>query len=126
VVWEGPGQAWPLPDFIALGLVGLSAFVAIQRRVAQPLLPLRVVLDRTRGGAYIALAVNSAGLLAVFLFLTYYLQQNLGLSPVMTGLAFLPAPVATALGATQPRPAWPSASAPTASSPPASRSLPSG
>ena len=87
--------------FITLGVVLLGAFVAIQRRVGQPLLPLRVVLDRTRGGAYLALAINSAGLLAVFLFLTYYLQQNLGLSPVMTGLAFLPAPVATALGATQ-------------------------
>jgi EmrB/QacA subfamily drug resistance transporter len=87
--------------FIALGVVLLAAFVAVQRRVAHPLLPLRIVLDRTRGGAFLALAVNTAALLSVFLFLTYYLQQNLGLSPVMTGLAFLPSPIVTALGATQ-------------------------
>src|SRR3954454_7922530 len=87
--------------FIAAGHVLLIAFVALQRRVAHPLLPLRVVLDRNRGGAFIALATNSAGLLAVFLFLTYYLQQNLGLSPVMAGLAFLPAPIATAVASMQ-------------------------
>src|SRR3954471_14374854 len=87
--------------FIAAGLVLLTAFVALQRRVAHPLLPLRVVLDRSRGGAFIALATNSAGLLAVFLFLTYYLQQNLGLSPVMTGLAFLPSPIVVALASMQ-------------------------
>ncbi|OJF10359.1 MFS transporter [Couchioplanes caeruleus] len=87
--------------FIALGVVLLAAFVGVQRRAAHPLLPLRIVLDRARGGAFLALAVNTAALLSVFLFLTYYLQQNLGLSPVMTGLAFLPSPIATALGATQ-------------------------
>src|SRR4051812_18342910 len=94
------GAASPL-GFIAAGLVLLTAFVALQRRVAHPLLPLRIVLDRTRGGALIALATNSAGLLAVFLFLTYYLQQNLGLSPVMTGLAFLPSPIVVASASMQ-------------------------
>jgi len=87
--------------FIAAGLVLLTAFVALQRRVAHPLLPLRVVLDRSRGGAFIALATNSAGLMAVFLFLTYYLQQNLGMSPVETGLAFLPSPIVVALASMQ-------------------------
>jgi EmrB/QacA subfamily drug resistance transporter len=87
--------------FIAAGLVLLAAFVVLQRRVAHPLLPLRVVLDRNRGGAFIALAANSAGLLAVFLFLTYYVQQNLGLSPVETGLAFLPSPIVVALASMQ-------------------------
>src|SRR3954466_5205084 len=87
--------------FISAGLVLLTVFVALQRRVAPPLLPLRIALDRNRGGAFIALATNSAGLLAVFLFLTYYLQQNLGLSPVMTGLAFLPSPIVVALASMQ-------------------------
>jgi MFS family permease len=87
--------------FITAGLGLLTAFVALQRRVAHPLLPLRVVLDRSRGGAFIALATNSAGLMAVFLFLTYYLQQNLGLSPVETGLAFLPSPIVVALASMQ-------------------------
>src|SRR4051794_5382774 len=47
--------------FIVAGLVLLSAFVALQRRVAHPLLPLRVVLDRNRGGAFIALAPTAPG-----------------------------------------------------------------
>ena len=97
---DGWGAASTL-GFIAAGLVLLWLFVALQRRVAHPLLPLRIALDRNRGGAFIALATNSAGLLAVFLFLTYYLQENLGLSPVMTGLAFLPSPIVVALASMQ-------------------------
>src|SRR3954462_1679869 len=97
---DGWAAGSPL-GFIAPGLLLLAVFVALQRRVAHPLLPLRVVLDRNRGGAFIALATNSAGLLAVFLFLTYYLQQNLGMSPVQTGLAFLPSPIVVALASMQ-------------------------
>jgi EmrB/QacA subfamily drug resistance transporter len=74
----------------AAAIVLLGAFVALQRRVANPLLPLRVVLDRTRGGAYIAVALAGAGMFGVFLFLTYYLQETLGFSPVEAGLGFLP------------------------------------
>ena len=75
---------------LAAAAVLLTAFVTIQRRVEHPLLPLRIVLDRTRGGAFLALALAGAGIFGVFLFLTYFLQQNLGLSPLQTGLAFLP------------------------------------
>ena len=59
-------------------------------RAAHPLLPLRVVLDRNRGGSYLAVAIAGAGMFGVFLFLTYYLQLTLGFSPIQTGLAFLP------------------------------------
>ena len=62
----------------------------IERRVKHPLLPLHIVWDRARGGSYTALLVTGAGIFAVFLFLTYFLQQNLGFSPLKTGLAFLP------------------------------------
>ena len=68
--------------FLAAAVVLLGAFVAIQRRAAHPLLPLRVVLDRTRGGSFVAFAISAAGMFGVFLFLTYYLQQTLGYSPV--------------------------------------------
>jgi EmrB/QacA subfamily drug resistance transporter len=68
----------------------LTAFVLIQRRVTHPLLPLHIVLDRGRGGAYVSIALAGSGIFGVFLFLTYYLQQNLGLSPITTGVAFLP------------------------------------
>jgi EmrB/QacA subfamily drug resistance transporter len=76
--------------FLAAGVALLAAFVAIQRRTEHPLLPLRVVLDRNRGGSYLAVGIVGAGMFGVFLFLTYYLQQTLGFSPVKTGLAFLP------------------------------------
>jgi len=68
----------------------LAVFVVIQQRSANPLLPLRIILDRNRGGAFVAMLLASAGLFGVFLFLTYYLQQNLGYSAVSTGVAFLP------------------------------------
>ncbi|HWI71473.1 MAG TPA: MFS transporter [Baekduia sp.] len=76
--------------FLAGAVALLSAFVAIERRVKHPLLPLRVVLDRDRGGSYLAIGISGAGMFGVFLFLTYFLQQNLNYSPVKTGFAFLP------------------------------------
>jgi EmrB/QacA subfamily drug resistance transporter len=68
----------------------LTAFVLIERRAKHPLLPLHIIWDRARGGAYTTLALAGAGIFAVFLFLTYFLQQQLGLSPLTSGLAFLP------------------------------------
>jgi len=68
----------------------LTAFVLIERRAKHPLLPLHIIWDRARGGAYTTLALAGAGIFAVSLFLTYFLQQQLGLSPLTTGLAFLP------------------------------------
>ena len=76
--------------FLAAGVVLLAAFAAWQGRAAHPLLPPRVVLDRNRGGAYLSMFIASAGLFGIFLFLTYYLQQTLGYSPLVTGVAFLP------------------------------------
>jgi hypothetical protein len=49
-----------------------------------------VVLDRNRGGAFLAVLTAGAGIFGIFLFLTYYLQQTLGYSPAVTGVAFLP------------------------------------
>jgi hypothetical protein len=68
----------------------LTALVLVERRVAAPLLPLRIVLDRDRGGSYLAVVLSAIAIFAVFLFITYYLQQNLHFSPVRAGLAFLP------------------------------------
>jgi EmrB/QacA subfamily drug resistance transporter len=76
--------------FLAAGVVLLAAFIVIERRVAHPLLPLRIVADRNRGGSLLAMLTAAIGMFGVFLFLTYYLQQTLGYSPVKTGFAFLP------------------------------------
>jgi EmrB/QacA subfamily drug resistance transporter len=86
-------HTWATPStygFLAAGLVLGVAFAAWQRRAAHPLLPPRVVLDRNRGGAYLSIFIGTAGLFGTFLFLTYYLQQTLGYSPLVTGVAFLP------------------------------------
>ena len=93
---HGWGSAITL-GFLAAGLLLLAAFVAVERRVAHPLLPLRVVLDRMRGGSLLVLLFIGSGLFSVFLFLTYYLERTLGFSAVKTGLAFLPMVAATAI-----------------------------
>src|SRR5436305_845604 len=67
-----------------------GAFAALLVPSAHPLLPPRVVLDRNRGGAYLSMLIGTAGLFGIFLFLTYYLQQTLSYSPLVTGFAFLP------------------------------------
>jgi len=84
--WHTP-STW---GFLVVGVVLLIAFAFWQGRAAYPLLPPRVVLDRNRGGAYASMLISAAGIFATFLFLTYYLQQTLGYSPVVTGFAFLP------------------------------------
>ena len=81
-------HGWATPStygFLAAGVVLLVAFAAWQGRAAHPLLPPRVVLDRNRGGAYLSFFIGAAGMFGIFLFLTYYLQQTLGLSPLVTG-----------------------------------------
>jgi EmrB/QacA subfamily drug resistance transporter len=75
---------------LAASPILLATFVFIEHRAKNPLLPLHIVWDRARGGAYTSIALAGAGIFGVFLFLTYYLQQNLGFSPLKTGVAFLP------------------------------------
>jgi EmrB/QacA subfamily drug resistance transporter len=86
---HGWGASATVVALIASPLL-LTAFLLIERRVEHPLLPLHIVWNRARGGSYAALLVTGAGVFAVFLFLTYFLQVNLAFSPLKTGLAFLP------------------------------------
>jgi EmrB/QacA subfamily drug resistance transporter len=85
----GWGSGVTIGFLVAAGVL-LAAFVAVQTRAANPVLPLRVVLDRSRGGSYLAILMAGISMFGVFLFLTYFLQQNLGFSAVKSGLAFLP------------------------------------
>ncbi len=86
---DGWANAVTIGFLIAAGVL-LVAFAVMQDRVRNPLLPLRVVADRNRGGAFLAMFISAVGMFAVFLFLTYYLQRSLNYSAVMTGVAFLP------------------------------------
>ena len=86
-------KSWSSPVTItslAAGALLLIAFVLVERAVKHPLLPLRVVADRSRGMAFAAVGIAGLAMFGLFLFLTYYLQVVKGMSPVMSGLAFLP------------------------------------
>jgi MFS family permease len=83
---------------LTASVILLTGFVGWQTRSRNPLLPLRILLDRDRGASIIALMLANVGLFAVFLFLTYYLQATLGYSPISAGLAFLPLVGTTILG----------------------------
>lgn len=86
-------QGWGSPStwgFLVAGIALVVLFAFWIGHTANPLLPPRVVLNRNRAGAYVALFFASICLFATFFFLTFYLQQTLNLSPVTTGLAFLP------------------------------------
>ncbi|WP_433732658.1 MFS transporter [Nocardia sp. CA-129566] len=84
--WTNPATL----TFLIGGAALLAVFVAIETRIANPLLPLRIVLDRTRGGSFLTVFVAGIGMFAVFLFLVYYMQLSMGYSPIKTGLAVLP------------------------------------
>jgi EmrB/QacA subfamily drug resistance transporter len=72
------------------GMLLLAGFVVAEQRVPHPLLPLRVIVDRVRGGAYVAVGISGMAVFGTFLFLTFYLQVVKGFSPLTTGLLFLP------------------------------------
>ena len=76
--------------FLGAAIVLLVAFVFIESKVANPMMPLRVVTERNRGGSYLGSLVVGAGLFSMFLFLGLYLQVILGYSPLKSGFAFLP------------------------------------
>ncbi len=76
--------------FLVGAVVLLALFIAIEKRVENPLMPLRVVTERNRGGSYLGSLVVGAGLFSMFLFLGLYLQVILGYSPLKSGFAFLP------------------------------------
>ncbi len=86
-------DGWSSPTtltLIAIGVILLGAFVAVEARSASPLLPLRVVTERNRGGAYLAALLLVVGMFAMFIFVSYYMQQILHYSAAKAGVAFLP------------------------------------
>jgi EmrB/QacA subfamily drug resistance transporter len=75
---------------LVLGIVLLAGFAFAEQHVRHPLLPLRVILDRSRGGSYVAVGIVGIAIFGLFLFLTYYLQVIRRESPLTSGLLFLP------------------------------------
>lgn len=88
-------HGWSAPVTLAVigvALLLLVGFVAWERRAANPMLPLRIILDRNRGGSYVSFLLVMLAMLGTFLFLTYYFQDVLHFSALKAGLAFLPFP----------------------------------
>src|SRR3954469_25254589 len=85
----GWSEPWALV-FIGVGVVLVALFVVVELRVRNPLLPMRLVLDRNRGGAYLTSTLVGAGLIGAFFFLSLYFQQVLGYQPIEAGFASLP------------------------------------
>ncbi|MFD4763490.1 MFS transporter [Streptomyces sp. NPDC058439] len=96
----GWSDALTIGMFVASGVL-LLAFVVTESRVSSPLMPLRVLLDRNRGGVYLSLGLAVIAMFGLFLFLTYYLQVVRGYSPIRTGFAFLPMIAGMITGSTQ-------------------------
>lgn len=89
---EAGPRGWGDPlviGLLAAAVVLLALFVAIESRVADPLLPLRVIAHRIRGGAVLVTALMMAALFGCFLFLSYYAQTVLGYTPVQAGLTVM-------------------------------------
>ncbi len=84
----------------AIAAVLLSLFVVIEQRVAHPLLPLRIILDRNRGGAFLSSLLVGVAMLGTFLSLTYYFQGTLHYSAMKSGFAFVPFSMGIITGAT--------------------------
>ncbi|GGX83225.1 MFS transporter [Streptomyces minutiscleroticus] len=97
---DGWSDALTITMFVASAVL-LAAFVLVESRVKAPLLPLRVLTDRNRGGVYLSLGLAVIGMFGLFLFLTYYLQVVKGYSPVRSGFAFLPMVAGMITGSTQ-------------------------
>jgi EmrB/QacA subfamily drug resistance transporter len=92
----GSSAAWP---FMVLGALLLAVFFVIESRKKQPLLPLRLLTDRVRAGAYLTQILVALGLFGMFLFMTFYFQTVHQFSAVKTGLLFLPFSVGVILAA---------------------------
>jgi EmrB/QacA subfamily drug resistance transporter len=86
---DGWGSSTTIILLVAAAVL-LVAFVLVETKTSHPLLPLRVVRDRNRAGAFLASLLTGAGLFAMFVFLSYYLQSVLHYSALKAGLAFLP------------------------------------
>ncbi len=83
---------------LAASVALLVSFVLIELRSPRPLLPMRVLADRNRSGAYLIMLCVSTGLFGLFFFLTLFMQSVLGYSAIRSGLAYLPFAVGVVLG----------------------------
>ena len=93
--WDHPSTIVSL----ALGVVLLGIFAMIESRVEHPLLPMRILRNRTRAASFLAMMLAPAAMFAMFFFLSLFIQQIVGYSPLHAGFAFLPFSFGIVIGA---------------------------
>jgi EmrB/QacA subfamily drug resistance transporter len=101
---EAESRGWGDRRVLALligGVVLLALFALVEAKTKRPLLPLHVVTERNRAGAFLAVALTVIAMFGLFLFLTYFFQLVRGYSPIQAGFAFLPMTAAIITGSTQ-------------------------
>ena len=94
--WDNP---WTLVS-IGTGLLLLAAFIAVERVVRHPLLPFRILASRTRATSFVVMMLVPAAMFSMFFFLSQFVQNVMGFSPLRTGVAFLPFSVGIVVAAT--------------------------
>ncbi len=95
---EGWSDTYTVASLIA-GVVLLLVFGLVESRVAHPLLPFRIFTSRTRAASFVAMFLAPAAMFAMFFFLSQYIQNVMGYSPLKAGVAFLPFTVGIVVGA---------------------------
>ncbi|MER0247252.1 MFS transporter [Streptomyces sp. HSW2009] len=95
----GWGSARVLAPLVG-GVALVAAFVVVESRASHPLLPLRVLVHRARGAAFVAITLLFVAMFGFYLFMSYYTQTVLGYSPVEAGLTLIINAVAALLGST--------------------------
>ena len=101
-ITQAGGAGWGSTQTIGLttaGLAGLAGFVAWERRAKRPLLRVERLADRAVGGGLFLMVVAAGSIFGLFLLCSLYLQNVLGTSPLMTGLAFIPLALTAGIGA---------------------------
>jgi EmrB/QacA subfamily drug resistance transporter len=97
-----PSAGWSdsltIASLVAGGLL-LAAFIVIERTVDEPLMPFRILADRTRGVSFAVMMLVPAAMFAMFYFLSIIVQNGMGYSSLKTGFAFLPFSVGIVISA---------------------------
>ena len=84
--WSDPGTV----GSFAAAVVLLALFLSIETRIRQPITPLHMFRERNRAGSYVIMLALAAAMFGQFFFLTLFVQDVLGYSPLRAGIAFLP------------------------------------
>ncbi|KAA1425645.1 MFS transporter [Nocardioides antri] len=84
---------------LAAGVALLVAFIVVETRVDHPLLPMRIFANRTRATSFVAMMIAPAAMFAMFFYLSLFIQQIMGFTPLEAGFAFLPFSFGIVIGA---------------------------